>query len=98
MTRGVAQQRTEDGLDVEGVTAVEAHDHAEVRDAGGRGGRGGDAEVARGPVLDSLHQGAEAVLDHGALLDLVPVLVQEGALEAFCEVLALLSQPQAVLL
>ena len=98
MTRAVAQQRPEHGLDVEGVSAVEAHDDPEVGGARVRGQRRTDAEVTRGSVLDALHQGPETVLDHGALLDLIPVLVQEGTLETLSQVLSLLSQTQTVLL
>ena len=97
MAGGVTQQRPQHGLDVEGVAAVEAHDHPEVGGAVVRGQGGPDAEVTRGPVLDALHQGPEAVLDDGALLDLVPVLVQEGALETLRQVLTLFPQSQAVL-
>ena len=98
VTSAVAQQRPQHGLDVEGISAVEAHDHPEVRGAGVRGQRGSDAEVTRGSVLDALHQGPETVLDHGPLLDLVPVLVQEGTLQTLSQVLSLLPQAETVLL
>ena len=55
-------------------------------------------QVTGGPVLDTLHQSPETVLNHGALLDLVPVLIQKGALETLSKVLSLLPQSQTVLL
>ena len=94
----MAQQRPKHSLDVEGISAVEAHDHPEVRSARVRGQWRSYAQVTGGPVLDTLHQSPETVLDHGALLDLVPVLIKEGALETLSKVLSLLPQSQTVLL
>ena len=54
----MAQEGSEHGLYVEGIPAVEAHDHAEVRTAahlaaGARGWR--DAQHAARTVLDALN-------------------------------------------
>ena len=96
---GVAQERAQHSLDVEGVPAVETHDDPQVRvTVTSLTKRGTDAQHSGHSVLDALHQRPETVLYHGALLDLVPVLVQEGTLQGVRQVLTLLSQPEAVLL
>ena len=98
MTRGVTKERSQDWLYVEGISAVKTHDHSQVRTGANISEGRRDAEHGRRALSDALHQGAETILDDGALLDLVPVHVQERTLETLRQVLTLLSQPQTVLL
>ena len=96
---GVAQQRPEHPLYAERVPAVETEDHPQVGVGATALAQGrSDAEDPGDAVLDALYQGPETVLYHGPLLDLVPVLVQEGTVQRIGQVLTLLSQPQTVLL
>ena len=95
----MAQQTPQHPLYVEGVPAVETHDHPQIWvSAASLSQWRSDTEDSGHTVFDTLHQSPQTVLYHGPLLDLVPVLVQEGAVERVREVLTLLSQAQAVLL
>ena len=77
---------------------METHDHSQVRTGANISEGRRDAEHGGRALSDALHQGAETVLDDGALLDLVPVLVKERTLETLRQVLTFFSQPQTVLL
>lgn len=90
MTRAVAKERTKDRLNVEGITAVQTHDHPQVRTALTQ--RRSNAEHVRAASLDALHERAQTILNDCTFFDLIPVLIKEGTLETVSKVLTLFPQ------